>query len=78
MVFRDEQWKMVYGELETFIRANLHTEMHKKVLECLLESRSADKTAPVSDPRLQESGNNGDKGPRKDLTIDEALSEIKK
>lgn len=68
---------MVYGELETFIRANLHSDMHKKVLECLLESRNSDKSAPVSDPRLQDSGSSGDKGRSKEISIEAALNEIK-
>jgi len=41
-VKRDEQWKSVYTELETYIRANLNSENHKKVLECFLESRRRD------------------------------------
>lgn len=59
--FSDEQWKMVYGELETFIRSNLHSDLHRKVLECLMASRSSEKTAQISDPRLQDTGTNGDK-----------------
>lgn len=39
---REEQWRSVYNELEAFLRANLHSENHKKVLECFLESRRAD------------------------------------
>ncbi|ODM99401.1 Protein asunder [Orchesella cincta] len=75
---RDDQWKMVYGELETFIRANLHSETHKKVLECLLDCRSTDKSTTVSDPRIQDSGN-GDKGSRggKEINAEAALEEIK-
>lgn len=68
---------MVYGELETFIRANLHTEIHKKVLECLLESRNTEKVTTVSDPRLQETISL-EKGSRaKEIGADVALSEIK-
>jgi len=39
---RDEQWRSVYNEVENFLRANLHSEAHQKVLECFMESRQND------------------------------------
>jgi len=37
---REEQWRSVYNELELFLKANLHTEAHEKVLDCFRTCRN--------------------------------------
>jgi hypothetical protein len=37
---KDEQWRVVYSEIESFLRANLHSPAHESVLECFMESRN--------------------------------------
>lgn len=34
---REEQYKIMWGELETFLKSNLHSENHRSVYGCLLE-----------------------------------------
>lgn len=34
---REEQYKVLWNELETFIKNNLHSENHRSVYGCLLE-----------------------------------------
>lgn len=34
---REEQYKIIWNELETLIKNNLHTETHRSVYNCLLE-----------------------------------------
>ena len=42
---KDDQYKLMFGELEKFIAVHCRTEKHHKVLDCLLESRNR----PTSD-----------------------------
>ena len=42
---KDDQYKLMFGELEKFIAVHCRTEKHHKVLDCLLESRNR----PASD-----------------------------
>jgi hypothetical protein len=37
---KDDQYKLMFGELERFVAAHCRTERHHKVLDCLLESRN--------------------------------------
>ncbi|PSN39663.1 Protein asunder [Blattella germanica] len=37
---RDEQYRIMWSELETFLRANCRTDQHNRVLNCLLECRN--------------------------------------
>lgn len=37
---KDDQYKLMFGELERFVSAHCRTERHFKVLDCLLESRN--------------------------------------
>lgn len=39
---REEQYKQMWSELETFVRAHCHTDQHTRVLHCLLECRNKD------------------------------------
>lgn len=34
---REEQYKVMWNELETFIKNNLHSENHRSIYRCLLE-----------------------------------------
>lgn len=34
---REEQYKIMWNELETLIKNNLHSENHKSIYNCLLE-----------------------------------------
>lgn len=36
---KDDQYKTMWAELETFLKSNLYTENHCKVLQCLFECR---------------------------------------
>lgn len=36
---KDDQYKSMWAELETFLKSNLHSEHHCKVLQCLFECR---------------------------------------
>lgn len=36
---KEDQYKFMWTELETFLKSNLHTENHCKVLQCLFECR---------------------------------------
>jgi len=36
---KDDQYKSMWAELETFLKSNLYTENHCKVLQCLFECR---------------------------------------
>ena len=47
-IFRDEQWRAVYSEVETFLRANLHSPAHQSVLDCFMESRRKDEKEDVA------------------------------
>ncbi|XP_021942425.1 integrator complex subunit 13 [Zootermopsis nevadensis] len=37
---REEQYRIMWNELETFLRANCRTDQHNRVLNCLLECRN--------------------------------------
>ena len=37
---KDDQYKLMFGELEKFIAVHCRTDKHHKVLDCLLESRN--------------------------------------
>jgi Cell cycle and development regulator. len=37
---REEQYRIMWTELETFLRANCRTDQHNRVLNCLLECRN--------------------------------------
>ncbi|XP_071448707.1 integrator complex subunit 13 [Hetaerina americana] len=37
---REEQYRTMWSELEVFMRANMHSEQHQRVLNCLLECRN--------------------------------------
>lgn len=39
MIKKDDQYKSMWAELETFLKSNLYTENHCKVLQCLFECR---------------------------------------
>lgn len=39
MMKKDDQYKSMWTELETFLKSNLYTENHCKVLQCLFECR---------------------------------------
>lgn len=39
MMKKDDQYKSMWAELETFLKSNLYTENHCKVLQCLFECR---------------------------------------
>ena len=39
-VKKEEQYRLMYAELEQFLACHLHTEKHGKVLDCLLEVRN--------------------------------------
>lgn len=39
---REEQYKQMWSELETFVRVHCHTDQHTRVLHCLLECRNKD------------------------------------
>ncbi|CAG7828139.1 unnamed protein product [Allacma fusca] len=63
---KDEQWRVVYSEIESFLRANLHSPAHESVLECFMESRHDEEknTEKESDSKSTEnkgkrSGSNG-------------------
>jgi Cell cycle and development regulator len=60
---RDEQYRVLWSELETYIRANCHSENHRKVLSCLLECRNK--------PDVPKSKSKDDK-----VELDQALIEL--
>lgn len=64
---KDEQYKLMFGELERFIAIHCRTERHHKVLDCLLESRNR----PVPD----RNGRNDDSNK---VELDVALRELDK
>lgn len=39
MIKKEDQYKSMWAELETFLKSNLYTENHCKVLQCLFECR---------------------------------------
>ncbi|RZF48920.1 hypothetical protein LSTR_LSTR003300 [Laodelphax striatellus] len=39
---REEQYRIMWSELETYLRSHLHSEQHCRVLHCLLECRNKD------------------------------------
>ena len=41
---RDEQYRLMWAELEALIRAHARTDQHNEILGCLLECRSDDET----------------------------------
>ena len=48
---KDDQYKMMYAELEKYMAAHCRTEKHTKVLNCLLESRNRPPTNPPGSAR---------------------------
>ena len=45
---KDDQYKLMFGELEKFIAVHCRTDKHHKVLDCLLESRNKSATSGPS------------------------------
>ncbi|RZF33651.1 hypothetical protein LSTR_LSTR007029 [Laodelphax striatellus] len=39
---REEQYRIMWNELETYLRSHLHSDQHSRVLHCLLECRNKD------------------------------------
>lgn len=50
-VKKDEQYRMMFSELEKFVAAHCRTENHHKVLDCLLEVRNVSERPPTAVPR---------------------------
>ncbi|KAL1130634.1 hypothetical protein AAG570_011876 [Ranatra chinensis] len=46
---REEQYRQMWSELESFLRAHCVTDKHINILNCLLEVRSKDATGSLSD-----------------------------
>lgn len=63
MCNRDEQYRVLWSELETYVRANCHAENHRKVLSCILECRNK--------PDVPKSKSKDDK-----VELDQALMEL--
>lgn len=51
---REEQYKIMWNELETFIKNNLHSENHRQIYSCLLECHKFDEEKVELDQALRE------------------------
>lgn len=63
---KEDLWKLVYGEIETYLKANLFSDNHRKVFKCFQESRASssgrksmteDKIAKILDPSVNQAMN---------------------
>lgn len=66
---REEQYRIMWGELETFIRAHCRSDQHNRVLNCLLECRNK-----IDDDKGKSDKNSN--GREDTVELDQALREL--
>ncbi|XP_018907328.1 integrator complex subunit 13 [Bemisia tabaci] len=62
---KEEQYRVMWNELESYLRAHSHTDQHRQVLQCLLECKN--KSGAIDDEKLKK---------METVELDQALREL--
>ncbi len=74
---KEDQYKMMFGELERFVASHCRTERHHQVLDTLMESRNRPQSErpPTAKPRKDDKPTEADVGNQKDRSQSNSYGE---